>query len=130
MFSKITAYLATMIAVLYIFSIAAFLFSDEIRNDTDNRVHAVISAGCFLDHYAVYFLLGVFAFAGWELWLRKKIMQPLLTGVTGLSRWKRIVSDENSKLPAVQLLASLSRLMLILFFVSQLSYQINHCAAV
>lgn len=125
--SKVVSIIIAFVSVAFLASMASIVFSEQIRADKNSFPYSFVSAGCFLDTYAVYILCSVFVFIGIEMALKVGEVSRKDDAANSLSKWKRILTSHGDETPLMSMASTLMRLMLVLFFISQLSFHVNHC---
>ena len=114
-------------SLIFIAAVTAIIFSDQLRTDAASLPHVVISVGCNLNSYALYLLTITFLLLFLEIGLKRRVVQSAGQSARFMERWKKILLLEFEASPYIYLVSTLSRGVLVLFFISQLSYLLNHC---
>lgn len=87
----------------------------------------MISLGCYLRTFAIPLLLTVFVLQAIELGIRLQGLSVHKPALKGMQKWRRVFAEDLNSSMMGQVLASTSGLLLVVFFISQLSYLLNHC---
>lgn len=125
--AKLLSGLLVLISLAFVVSVTAIIFSDQLRTEATSFPHAIIALGCNLNHYALHLLVLAFLLLFLEIGLKRKVIQLAGHPDGFFDRWRKILVLEYKTSPLVYLVSTLSRGVLVLFFISQLSYLLNHC---
>ena len=125
--SNIIALVAALSAVAFFASLATIIFNNEIRADPASFPYVFISIGCFLNTYALLILAAVFILLLVNAILRTKATPLTSSSETFKSRWKKALFSDDNQTTVGYFISTLISTGLVLFFISQLSYGLNHC---
>ena len=118
--SRIIGAITAFTAAAYLASAISMIFVEQIRLDETRFPHKLVSAGCYLDVYAVHILVCVFTLLGAEVilkWWEAKGSEQRTTTVT---KWRLFSLPDTDFSPKVLLLSAFSRFFLVLFFNSSI----------
>ncbi len=119
--------IASFIGVAYLIAAAVFVFSENARDSAGNIANQIVNLGCRFDTYALPLLVAIFVLLGIEAALTFREATPAEAGETWKQKWQRFsAASEDASVPLATLSAC-TRLLLVFFFISQLSYLSGVC---
>ncbi len=126
-YSIIISALGIVVAIVVILAHAGLFFSIATEQAPHWFVNLVVTTGCRFDVFAIPLLALVFVFFGLELSLLFRDTAKKHPDLSFGKRFRRTLLEKSDASEFIKGIAATGSFLLVVFFVSQLSYLVNHC---
>lgn len=115
------------VAIAVILAHVGLLFSIAREQEPHWFVDLVVTTGCSFDVFAIPLLVLVFILFGFELFLLFRDASEKHPHLSFSKRFKHALLEKPNARESVKAISATGSMLLVIFFVSQLSYLINYC---
>ena len=128
-FRKLMTATTDLLLFAFLGSLGILIYSQHIRADKTSFPYFIVCFGCFLHTNNIHTWLLLFGLVG--LLVEFKVRENLISDldVHGKRKWKLILSSKrlDQDKSWISLLPSFNRLMILLYFVSRMSFLWDYC---
>ena len=126
-YTGVISSIAAVFAIVVIAAHVALFISGFEANAYGGIAYKIVELGCHFDLYAAPLLLLAIALQGAALYLRMRELSMEKPELSMGKRLKLVFVEKSNPNGLKQNLMATSSLLLVVFFVSQLSYLVSHC---